>query len=117
MSEDEQAKIKKRIAEFEEKIQELKMEELLNIKYVSDGMKKNSEKEITLEKKLHDAQDKMLTCELPDSVRYKNLITAIKCEVELMGQERATLSVLRLLIKLLQKEEERLEFFKSKVSV
>lgn len=100
---------------LENKIQQLRMEKLLRIDYVTERIKEMEDHFLAYTKELDAVNKKLETCDISEITRYREMINCIKGKIILSTQRKAMFNELRLLMKNVQKEEERLMVLKARI--
>jgi len=97
-----------RIKELEDKIHELRMNELLKIEYITDKSKHVVEKLAELDEDLKKAQEKLVDCDLKEVRRWEVIIKCIKNRRDILTGYKQVLHEARLSIRLLMLKENQL---------
>lgn len=106
-----------RIKQLDDKLQKIRMDKLLIVEEVADQIRHDDEEMAKLMKELDKLQETITACDLKEVFRYKELGVVIKSKVALLNSRRQRYNELRLLIKNLGKEEERVMFLKMKANM
>lgn len=102
------------IEELEQKIQQLKLQKLLTIEYLTEQLKRVLEETAKIRGQIQGVRTLIMNSTDKDEVhKYEVLLKSYGMELEALTSNKSVYTQLRNLIRNVQKEEERLEYLKT----